>query len=101
MIGYVLVYFKRFWLTVTVCISLHYNMYHRSCEKEVITLQFFCTENRVNDWLNHWKRQRLVWWRRIANVRSNYSLHEEQSDLGSGVDNQTFIQVSKLHGLYV
>jgi len=71
----------------------------RSCEKEIMTLQFFCAENRVNDWLNHWKRQRLVWWRRFANVRSNYSLHEEQSDLDPGVDSQTFIQYAFPWGL--
>ena len=66
---------------------------YRSCEKEVLTLQFFCAENRVNDWLNHWKRQRLVWWKRFANVRSNYSLYEEQSDLEPGLNSQAFVQV--------
>lgn len=67
---------------------------YRSCEKEVLTLQFFCDENRVNDWLNHWKRQRLVWWKRFANIRSNYSLYEEQSDLEPGLNSQAFVQVS-------
>lgn len=67
---------------------------YRSCEKEVLTLQFFCDENRVNDWLNHWKRQRLVWWKRFANIRSNYSLYEEQSDFEPGLNSQAFVQVS-------
>ena len=66
---------------------------YRSCEKEILTLQFFCAENRVNDWLNHWKRQRLVWWKRFANVRSNYSLYEEQSDLEPDLNSQAFVQV--------
>lgn len=64
----------------------------RSCEKEVMGLQFFCAENRVSDWINFWKRQRLVWWRKFANVRSNFSLYEEQSNLEPGVNSQTFIQ---------
>lgn len=58
-----------------------------------MTLQFFCAENRVKDWTNHWKRQRLVWWRRFTNVRSNYSLYEEQADLESGLNSQAVIQV--------
>lgn len=58
-----------------------------------MSLQFFCAENRVNDWINYWKRQRLVWWRKFANVRSNFSLYEEQSNLEAGVDSQTFLQV--------
>ncbi|XP_029213622.2 glycine--tRNA ligase-like isoform X2 [Acropora millepora] len=64
----------------------------RSCEKEVMGLQFFCAENRVSDWINFWKRQRLVWWRKFANVRSNFSLYEEQSNLEPGVNSQTFVQ---------
>lgn len=64
----------------------------RSCEKEVMSLQFFCLENRVNDWLNYWKRQRLVWWRKFANIRSNYSLSEDHSNLEPGVNSRTFIQ---------
>lgn len=65
----------------------------RSCEKEVMNLQFFCAENRLNDWLNHWKRQRLVWWRKFANVRSNYRPYEEQlSSLEPGLNSQTFVQ---------
>ena len=66
---------------------------NRSCEKEVMSLQFFCLENRVNDWVNYWKRQRLVWWRKFANIRSNYSLSEDQSNLEPGVNSRTFIQV--------
>lgn len=66
---------------------------NRSCEKEVMGLQFFCAENSVNDWINFWKRQRLVWWRKFANVRSNFSLYEEQSNLEPGVNSQTFVQV--------
>ena len=58
-----------------------------------MTLQYFCAENKVNDWTNHWKRQRLVWWRKFANVRSNFSLNEDQTDLEPGVHNQTSIQV--------
>ena len=58
-----------------------------------MTLQYFCAENKVNDWVNHWKRQRLVWWRKFANVRSNFSLNEEQTDLEPGVNSQTTIQV--------
>ena len=58
-----------------------------------MTLQYFCAENKVNDWTNHWKRQRLVWWRKFANVRSNFSLNEDQTDLEPGVNNQTSIQV--------
>ena len=71
---------------------------YRSHEREVMALEFFCGENRVNDWTNHWKRQRLVWWRKFANVRSNYSLYEEQADLEPGLHNQTFIQVFTFHG---
>ncbi|KAL9988566.1 hypothetical protein ACROYT_G003024 [Oculina patagonica] len=66
----------------------------RSCEKEVMTLEFFCAENRVTDWTNHWKRQRLVWWRKFANVRSNFSVYDKQADLEPGLHNQTFIQYS-------
>ena len=66
---------------------------HRSCDREVMTLQYFCAENKVNDWTNHWKRRRLVWWRKFANVRSNFSLNEEQADLEPGVSHQTIIQV--------
>jgi len=58
-----------------------------------MTLQYFCAESKVNDWTNHWKRQRLVWWRKFANVRSNFSLHEEQIGLEPGVNNQINIQV--------
>ena len=58
-----------------------------------MTLQYFCAENKVNDWTNHWKRQRLVWWRKFANVRSNFSLNEEQTGLEPGVNNQINIQV--------
>lgn len=58
-----------------------------------MTLQYFCAENKVNDWTNHWKRQRLVWWRKLANVRSNFSLNEEQTGLEPGVNNQINIQV--------
>ena len=65
----------------------------RSCVMEEMFLQFICSENRVNDWINHWKRQRLVWWRRLANTRSNYSLYEEQVDLEPGLTSQTSVQV--------
>ena len=65
----------------------------RSCVMEEMFLQFICSENRVNDWINHWKRQRLVWWRRFANTRSNYSLYEEQVDLEPGLTSQTSVQV--------
>ena len=58
-----------------------------------MSLEFVCAENRVNDWTNHWKRQRLVWWRKFANVRSNYSIYEEQADLEPGLHNQALIQV--------
>lgn len=58
-----------------------------------MTLQYFCAENKVNDWTNHWKRQRLVWWRKFANVRSNFSLNEEQTGLEPGVNNQINIEV--------
>lgn len=64
----------------------------RSCVMEEMFLQFICAENRVNDWINHWKRQRLVWWRRFANTRSNYSLYEEQVDLEAGLTSQTTVQ---------
>jgi len=57
-----------------------------------MTLQYFCAENKVNDWTNHWKRQRLVWWRKFANVRSNFSLNEEQTGLEPGVNNQINIE---------
>ena len=60
---------------------------------EEMFLQFICSENRANDWINHWKRQRLVWWRRFANTRSNYSLYEEQVDLEPGLTSQTSVQV--------
>lgn len=59
-----------------------------------MSLEFFCAENRVKDWTNHWKRQRLVWWRKFANIRSNYSLYEEQIELESGSYSKTFIKVS-------
>ena len=59
-----------------------------------MSLEFFCAENRVKDWTNHWKRQRLVWWRKFANIRSNYSLYEEQIELESGPYSKTFIKVS-------
>lgn len=64
----------------------------RSFEREIMSIEFFCAENRVKDWTNHWKRQRLVWWRKFANIRSNYSLYEEQIELESGPYSKTFIK---------
>lgn len=83
-----------------ILVLMHFFVMYRSCEKEVMTLEFFCAENRVTDWTNHWKRQRLVWWRKFANVRSNFSVYDKQADLEPGLHNQTFIQVNKdlFHG---
>lgn len=78
---------------LVILVLMYFFVMYRSCEREVVTLEFFCAENRVTDWTNHWKRQRLVWWRKFANVRSNYSLYEEQVDLEPGLQNRTFIQV--------
>lgn len=64
----------------------------RSHEREIMSLEFFCAENRVKDWTNHWKRQRLVWWRKFANIRSNYSLFEEQTELETGPYSKTLVK---------
>ena len=85
------------YLNVIKCICNTVARFHiflnRSCKGEVMSLQFFCAENRTNDWTNFWRRQRLVWWRKFANTPSNYTIQESQSDIKPGVNSYTLLEV--------
>ena len=77
-----------------VLISHLWQCFHFLCrspgEQEVMSLQFLCDEGKSGQWLNHWRRQRLIWWRKFAHNPSNFSLVDEP-------DGKVTIQVSVLN----
>jgi hypothetical protein len=44
----------------------------------MLCLQFYFEAKTAKYWLNYWRRQRLVWWRKFANVPSNFTSYDVQ-----------------------
>ncbi|EDO30758.1 predicted protein [Nematostella vectensis] len=56
-------------------------------EEEYLNLLFTCSDVHAQHWSNFWNRCRLTWWKKIANVPSNFMLLDQSNDISNNNGN--------------
>jgi glycyl-tRNA synthetase len=52
----------------------------RSCEFEQMEMEFFCEPGTQVEWLDHWKDQRMSWYRRYVNEPDKLRFRQHEAD---------------------
>lgn len=52
----------------------------RSCEFEQMEMEFFCEPGTDDEWMEYWKDERMMWWKRYANDPSKFRLRTHEPD---------------------
>lgn len=52
----------------------------RSCEFEQMEMEFFCEPGTQAEWLEHWKNQRMDWYRRYVNEPDKLRFRQHEPD---------------------
>lgn len=52
----------------------------RSCEFEQMECEFFCEPGTEGEWMEHWKNERMAWYKKFANAKDKFRLRAHDDD---------------------